>query len=984
MKKILSFAVLFFLMLSSAVLVAQPTTTGTIEGIIKDKGNGETLPGANVIIKGTSFGAQTNIDGFYRINRIRPGEYTVEISFIGFERVLLTGIKVTAGEVTRLDYDIKEVVITSEQEVVVVGEAPIFDVEKSKTSVTISRKDIEAAPIKAVEDAVALQAGVIKDPTGLYIKGGRANEAAFVIDGVSAQDPLAGTGLGLDLGANSFSAVELVTGGVGAEYGDVTSGVISVRTRDGGENYEGNFTHKRDNLGSNVTSNQANFFEDTYEVSLGGPSILAKQLLPALGINLPGDLTFFVTGQAALSDGYTKLSANQIRTSLVNDDRFSPRQSNRWNGSYKLTYNPKPGMKFQAAYQRSLTINQNRRMLQITGADVQVQPGFQFPFQLDLDQANTYAADSKLAYVKWTQAVSQSAFYEVQVSRLFTRLRADANGRDWRPDSVDSEFDAESITTWPADEFAGSDDFTFVLAGPGFFNNGGIASLWHDHYAEEITVKSTLTKFINGRQNQINAGFEFKFNDYQWIDITRPWIGAPIVIDPTTGEQSQTFRIGQTFDLWRARPKRGAFFITDKIRYRGLIANVGLRMEYWAPGRYVDNAVENPDSPVPDFVREGYRNSTTELLGLRFKFRLLPKVSVSFPVRENQVLFFNYGHSTRLPHPTFVYSGLDPFYRDQSDLPDLGNPNLDPEVDISYEIGLRNQITSNDALNVSAFWRDKYDFITTQSVNVLDATGREVVNAFRINGDFARSRGVEVTYIKRYRDILRGQISGSYSRAEGLSSTSDDNLRAIQASQNIGANVETPLAWDRPFDFKSSVTFTYDRKNPMLDIPVLNKLQVFLSAVWRSGTRYTPVEFRGFQRNPLTGVEDWRPIYERVADPAKRFSEIGPSWFYMDFNFQKWFDVNGTRITTFLEITNILNNQNPIIINPVTGKGYRTDYPTNQAELALLRDDRSYDVPSNVRDPRYLDPRDNNIPAYLNPANFIQQRHIVVGLSIRF
>jgi outer membrane receptor protein involved in Fe transport len=623
-------------------------------------------------------------------------------------------------------------------------------------------------------------------------------------------------------------------------------------------------------------------------------------------------------------------------------------------------------------------------MLQITAADIQIQPGFQFPFQLDLDNANTYTADSKLAYVKWTQALSTSAFYEVQVSRLFTRLRADANGRDWRPDSVDSEFDPESIVTFPADEFAGNDEFTYVLAGPGFFNNGGIARLWHDHFAEEITVKTTATKFFGGRQNQLDAGFELKFNDYQWIDITRPWIGAPIIIDPATNTRSQTFRIGETFDLWRAKPKRGAFFITDKIRYRGLIANVGARLEYWAPGAFVDNAVRDPNSQVPEFVRQDYLDSTTPILGMRFKFRLLPKVSVSFPVRENQVLFFNYGHSTRLPHPTFVYTGLDPFFRDQSDLPDLGNPNLDPEVDISYEIGLRNQITSNDALNISAFWRDKYDFITTQRITTFDVTGREIVRAFRINGDFARSRGVEVTYIKRYRDLLRGQLSASYSRAEGLSATADDNFRNIAAQQDIGANVETPLPWDRPFDIKSSVTFTYDRRNPLFGLDPLNKLQLFLSAVWRSGTRYTPVEFRGFERNPVTGVEDWRPIYETVQDPSKRFSEIGPSWFYMDLNFQKWFDVNGTRITAFFEVTNILNNQNPIIINPVTGKGYRTDYPTNQAELEALRDDRSFDVPSNVRDPRYLDPRDNNIPAYLNPANFIQQRHIVFGFSIKF
>jgi len=979
-NKVFGFIVLFALVSISDGYAQR--ATGSIAGTITDKKNGETLPGVNIIIRGTNFGASTNLEGKYEINRIRPGEYTVEISFIGFERVILTGIKVEANETTQLDYQLKEVVLTSEDEIVVVGDAPIFDVEKSNTSASVSRKEIEAAPIRKVEDALALQAGVVQDPTGLYIKGGRANETGFVVDGVSAKDPLAGTGFGLDLGANSFSNVEVVTGGIGAEYGDVTSGVVTVQTRDGGDTYEGSFSHKRDNFGSNEQDNQSNFFNDIYEFSIGGPEVIAEKVLPALGLDLPGSLSFFASGQVALTDGYTKVAAEQIRSSIVDSDFWSPRQNNRWNGMLKLTYNVKPGMKFQAAYQRSLSINQNTRSLQITGADVQIRPGYQFAFQQSLDNANTFTADSRLAYIKWTQALSKSSFFDVQISRLFTQLRADANGRNWRPDSVDGEFDPESIVTFPAEEFAGTEDFTFILAGPGFINNGGLATLWHDHFAEEITVRSTFTKFFNERVNQLTGGFEFKFNDYQWIDITRPWIGAPIRINED--ETFESRRVGETFDFWRVKPKRGALFLTDKIRYRGLIANVGFRMEYWAPGNFVDRMINDPAAPIPDFIREDYKDETTKIFGQRFKFRFLPKVSVSFPVRENQVLFFNYGHSTKLPHPSFVYAGLDPFFQDQSDLPDLGNPNLNPEVDISYEIGLRNQISTNDALNISAFWRDKYDFVTTENITVDDPTGREVIRAFRVNGDFARTRGIEISYIKRYRDLLQGQVSGTFSRAEGLSSTSDDNFRDISGSQDIGTNVETPLAWDRPLDLKANLTFTYDRENPLFDFGALNQFQIFVSANWRSGIRYTPHEFVGFSRNPITGEQDWRPVYEPVQDPEERFSEVGPAWFFMDLNMQKWFNVAGTRITTFLEITNLLDNDNPVIINPVTGEGYRTDYPDTMEELIALRDDRSFDVPNNARDPRFLDPRDNNLPRFLNPANFLQQRHIVFGVSVKF
>jgi len=69
---------------------------------------------------------------------------------------------------------------------------------------------------------------------------------------------------------------------------------------------------------------------------------------------------------------------------------------------------------------------------------------------------------------------------------------------------------------------------------------------------------------------------------------------------------------------------------------------------------------------------------------------------------------------------------MDPYFADRSTLGFIGNPDLNPEVDISYELGLKSAITSNDALNITAFWKDKYDFITSSTILIPDATGREV------------------------------------------------------------------------------------------------------------------------------------------------------------------------------------------------------------------------------------------------------------------
>lgn len=944
---------------------------GILQGTITDAVLDDPLFGVNVIVMGTAQGAATNLDGAYAIEGLRAGEYSVKVSYIGFETKLFTGITITDGQTTRLDVEMQEAVLSTDDEIIIVGDKPLLDVEQASSTFSISADQIEAAPIRDVQEAIAQQAGIVRDPTGLYIRGGRAEETGFIVDGVSAKDPLAGTGFGLDIGSNSFSEVEVTTGGIGADVGDVTSGVVNVKTQDGGDAFRGFFSHKRDNLGINEDAS-SNFLEELYEFNLGGPIVKGK-------------LRFFLSGQAQLSDGFTRQTAtpDQLRSSLI-PDFWLPRTGNRWSGISKLTYDFRPDMKVQLSYQRSLTANQNTRMLQVTGNDAVVSPGFQYPFILQPENANTYTHDNIITYLKWSQVLNKQSFYDVQLSRLFTRLRSDANGRRWRPDLVSTELDPESIITYPADLFV--DPTTglpsdpgglFVLPGPGLINNGGLATRFHDHYAEEITLRATYTRFSDDKNNRLSAGFEAKFNDYQWIDIIRPWVGAPIGEDGTS-----TNRLGESSDIWQVSPRRGALFGTQQIRYRGLIANLGLRLEYWAPGKYVDDLIDDPLAPILDGIREDYRDKTIALGNLRYKLRLLPKLSVSFPIQDNRVLFFNYGHSTKLPHPTFVYTGLDPFFQDRSFFADLGNPNLDPEVDISYELGLRNQFSSNDVFNITAFWRDKFDFITVSSVVIEDVTGRDVTRAFRINGDFARVRGIEASYLKRIGSWFQGQISASFSRATGLSSTNNDALQDFLANGDIDNTFETPLAWDRPLDLKGSVTFTYDEDDPLLGIPGLNRMRLFLSSTFRSGQRYTPVEFQGRQVNPVTGDSDWRPIYETVQDPAKRFSELGKSWFWFDLSFQRDFEVGKSDIRFVVEVTNLFDQQNSIIVNPVTGEAYPAVDPIT-TDFGSLRNNAGFDVPLGTRDPRYEDPNTSGSPPF-NPARFLPQRHIMLGLSYRF
>ena len=69
------------LIIPTSVALAQ---TGKIAGRVIDGTGGDGLPGVNVVIDGTSVGAVTDAEGYYSIINVRPGNYTLRVSFIGY------------------------------------------------------------------------------------------------------------------------------------------------------------------------------------------------------------------------------------------------------------------------------------------------------------------------------------------------------------------------------------------------------------------------------------------------------------------------------------------------------------------------------------------------------------------------------------------------------------------------------------------------------------------------------------------------------------------------------------------------------------------------------------------------------------------------------------------------------------------------------------------------------------------------------------
>lgn len=940
------------LLISILQLQAQGDKTGALSGTITDATTKKAVAGVNVYVKGTAKGDRTDASGKFEIKGLKPGEYTIEISMLGYEKLIYTDIRIQANQTTPLNVSLSPSAVTIDQDFRVIGKRNLVDVDKPQTTNTVGQEQIELGPTRGVQKIINTQPGVMNSPSGINIRGGRTYETGFYVDGVNATDPLGGTGFGLDLGSNSMQDIEITTGGIGADIGDATAGVVSAKTKSGGNKTEFFIQHKRDNFGNYKNWNSV-FNSQLFELNVGGPAF--KKLFK-------NKFKYFVALRANYTDEYTRNPANQLVSSLFRNTFWSPYEDNRWSGNLKLNYDFSQKFKVSFTYLRSLTINQDVNMLRVTGNDVGFNPGYQYMFSKQMDLANTFTHDSYLAILNLQHTPSKKFFHKTTLSRMFVRLRADANGLDWRPKTVDNQFDPDNIITFPASYFSQNDSLNFVNPANGLYNNGGRATLWHHHYVEEYVARWNGTYFTGKSGNKINFGTEMKFQELLWIDINRPWVGAPITLP--NGTTTQSYRLGDACDLWKVNVQRGAFFVTDKLKYKGLVADLGLRFEYWSPGKFVDDAVENPNSPIRDEIRDDYKNSTVKMLGRRYKFRLLPRISASFPIKENQMLYFNYGHTTILPHPSFIYAGLNPEYTDRSTLSRLGNPNLNPEVDISYEIGLRSQITSNDALVVSAYNKDKYDFITSVTLPVKDINGRFVNRTIRINSDYARIRGVEVSYIKRYKTWFIGQVSFSYMNARGQSASASEALKELLASGAREDTREFYLPWDRPIDFKLNATFKKDDKKGWFNNR-LNHIAIYMETTFRSGRRFTPYIYQGDE--PATG----RPIYIQNPDPASRNIGLGTPWFMFDLSMRKWWVVKKKyQIAWTLEITNLFNWKNAAIINPVTGTAFQA----------------GQNVPTEWQDPRFIDPRDprsSGLPP-TDPSRFLEQRHYMTGVNFKF
>jgi len=212
--------------------------TGTVRGYVNDEQSGEPMVFTNVRLERTDKGASTDMNGFFSIPNVEPGEYTLFSTYIGYDTVRKQ-VQVEEGEIVNVRITLKESDVELQTVEVSARE------KAKKREVQVSTTKLEPEQLKQMPTIggepdlvqyLQVLPGVVStgDQGGqLYIRGGSPIQTKFLQDGLTIYNPFHSIGLFSVYETEIIRNIEVLTGGFNAEYGGRISAVVDVTTRDG-------------------------------------------------------------------------------------------------------------------------------------------------------------------------------------------------------------------------------------------------------------------------------------------------------------------------------------------------------------------------------------------------------------------------------------------------------------------------------------------------------------------------------------------------------------------------------------------------------------------------------------------------------------------------------------------------------------------------------------------------------------------------------
>jgi outer membrane receptor protein involved in Fe transport len=435
-------------------------------------------------------------------------------------------------------------------------------------------------------------------------------------------------------------------------------------------------------------------------------------------------------------------------------------------------------------------------------------------------------------------------------------------------------------------------------------------------------------------------------------------------------------------DGYEADPWQGAFYFQDKMEWEGMIVNAGLRVDVWYlggdydidtgnfQGSYLESI--NPDSTINEnYYITNWGTGEDQINPLddpenyqkyleakkyhrtikdRFEtpeIMISPRLGISHPISEKAVLHFAYNYQRQLPQMQYIYTTGRP--QDVIENPSadiiIGNPELEAQSTITYEAGLQYQLGEDYVLDITTYYKNIYNYVSTQEVtDSLDTTLKW--NEY-ISEDYGSARGVDINLQKLLSNFISGSASYSLTWANGNhSETTTTNAESLR---------EFPLNWDIRNSFNLNMTFQIAKGEefyiPFTDVILpLDDFTTNFSYNISSGIPYTVSDDEGNLSEETNS--DLQPYTERA-----------------DLTIRKNFSFAGRkRLSFYATINNLFNKMNVNNVYSITGSPYYSgvDLDTNND---------NYVAPETI-DMRNMIDKD--------PANVTSGRTYKFGISFRW
>ncbi|MFA7543454.1 MAG: TonB-dependent receptor, partial [Candidatus Cloacimonadaceae bacterium] len=389
-------------------------------------------------------------------------------------------------------------------------------------------------------------------------------------------------------------------------------------------------------------------------------------------------------------------------------------------------------------------------------------------------------------------------------------------------------------------------------------------------------------------------------------------------------------------DGYNAQPWQLAYYLQDKMDWEGMIINAGMRFDFWYLGSSYDILQDNGKFVSRDFDKKD-----------RFQMMVSPRLGVSHPITERDVLRFAYNYQNQLPQMQYIFTSKTPEDANLSDVTiTVGNPKLEPQITVTYEVGLSHQLSEDYVLDMTAYYKNLYNYVSTVKER---KEGEESVHWYRfISEDYGSARGIDIQMEKILSNFNTWTLAYSLAWANG------NNSSTVIQDENTSYR-EFPLDWDVRHNVSMNYTFRIGKGEEFF-IPftyyILPVDDISASLTWSltSGAPYTPQSQEG---NSMLDTNSKRMKASQGTD----------------LRISKGISLPGnTSARVFFDVENLFKNTQIYSVYPKTGK------PWESGE----------DLVDPIVNYVYPEVAFMHAVATRNPSHINNYRGITVGISFNF